>query len=173
MKLAGFNFTKISVEKISDKIENLKINTSIDISEIGEVKSEIFKLKEQMVAVSFKHSLNYEPDIAKIEFSGTLILGVESRLAREVIKQWKDKKLPPEFRVNLFNIILRKCHVKALELEEDLNIPLHIKMPNISKQAFDNAKSAEEQNPSSESQIQSQDSQENSEIQETKTSEGF
>jgi len=94
MKLAGFNFNKLNIEKFSDNFADLKINTHIDILEIGEVKSEIFKLKEQMIAVSFKNILNYEPNIAKIEFTGTIILGVESRIAREVLKDWKDKKIP-------------------------------------------------------------------------------
>jgi len=137
MKLAGFNFNKLSVEKFSDNFSDLKINTHIDILEIGEVKSEIFKLKEQIIAVSFKNILNYEPNIAKIEFTGSIILGVESRIAREILKEWKEKKIPNEFRVSLFNVILRKCHVKALELEEDLNLPLHIQMPSLQKNAFD------------------------------------
>ena len=137
MKLAGFNFNKLSVEKFSDNFSDLKINTHIDILEIGEVKSEIFKLKEQIIAVSFKNILNYEPNIAKIEFTGSIILGVESRIAREILKEWKEKKIQNEFRVSLFNVILRKCHVKALELEEDLNLPLHIQMPSLQKNAFD------------------------------------
>lgn len=140
MKLAGFNFNKLSVEKYSDNYSDLKINTNIDVLEIGEVKSEIFKLKEQMIAISFKNILNYEPKIAKIEFTGNLILGVEPKIAREILKDWKEKKIPPEFRVSLFNVILRKCHVKALELEEDLNLPLHIQMPSIKKQQFEEEK---------------------------------
>ena len=150
MKLAGFNFNKLSVEKFSDNFLNLKINTNIDILEIGEVKSEIFKLKEQMIAISFKNTLNYEPKIAKIEFTGTLILGVDSKIAREILKEWKEKKIPTEFRVSLFNVILRKCHVKALELEEDLNLPLHIQMPSLQKHAFEKTENNSENSENSE-----------------------
>ena len=134
MKLAGFNFTKISVEKLKGQGEGLKINTNIDISEIGDVKSDMFKLREQMIAISFSNTISYDPDYAKLELAGTMIVGVDSKLAREIIKQWKDKKIPEEFRFDLFNIIIRKCSVKALELEEDLNLPLHIQMPKVQKQ---------------------------------------
>ena len=42
MKLIGFNFNKISIEKKSDKKENLKINTNINIVDISEIKTDFF-----------------------------------------------------------------------------------------------------------------------------------
>jgi len=47
--------------------------------------------------------------------------------------------------VSLFNIILRKCHVKALELEEDLNLPLHVQMPSLQRNAFDKKENSPEE----------------------------
>jgi hypothetical protein len=141
MKLAGFNFTKISVEKLKNQTEGVKINTNIDISEIGEVKSDMFKLREQMIAISFTNTISYDPEFAKVELAGTMIIGVESKLARDILKEWKDKKIPEEFRLDLFNIIIRKCSVKALELEEDLNLPLHIQMPKVQQQTSSEAPS--------------------------------
>ena len=34
-----------------------------------------------------------------------------------------------ELRMNLFNLILRKSNIKALELEDEMNLPLHIPFP--------------------------------------------
>jgi len=36
--------------------------------------------------------------------------------------------------VFLFNIILKKSTLKALQIEEELNIPLHMQLPSLKKQ---------------------------------------
>ena len=134
MKLLGFNFDKIKAEKITSKVENIKINTKIDIVEIKEVKPDIFKIKEEVLGICFVYSLNYDPDFAKIEFKGNILLSVESKIAKQVLKEWEEKKMPEDFRIVLFNIILRKSSLRALTLEEELNLPLHIQPPSIKKQ---------------------------------------
>ena len=68
MKLLGFNFTKVSIEKFSDKFENLKINSNIDISEIKEVKQSMLNSKDTVLSIKFSYILNYNPDYAKIDF---------------------------------------------------------------------------------------------------------
>ena len=134
MRLAGFNFIKINVEKFSDKIENLKINTNINISEINPVKSDFFKTKEELINIKFNYNIIYDPSFAKIEFIGNVLIAIESKMAKDVLKQWEDKKMPEDFRLTLFNIILRKSNLKALQLEDEINLPLHINMPSLKKQ---------------------------------------
>jgi len=130
----GFNFTKINVEKFLDKVEELKLTTNINIEDLKEIKTASFKIKEDIIVVKFTYSINYEPGFAKIEMVGNIILGVEQKLTKEVVKQWKDKKTPEEFRVVLFNAILRKTNLKALQLEEEMNLPLHMPMPTLKPQ---------------------------------------
>ncbi len=134
MKLLGFNFTKINVEKEKDSFTDLKISNSIDVSSIEEVKQEILKSKEDVLAIKFKYSVLYNPKIAKVELEGNILLSVEPSMTKEVLKKWKDKETPEEFRMPLFNIILRKAGVKALELEDGMNLPLHMQMPLLRKQ---------------------------------------
>jgi hypothetical protein len=50
---------------------------------------------------------------------------------KEILKQWESHIIPEEFKIPLFNIILKKSNFKALELEEDLLLPSHIPMPSI------------------------------------------
>lgn len=130
MRLMGFNFTKMNLEKMSDNLKDLKITTGIDISDIREAKSDFFKSLEEMVAVSFEYTINYEKDVAVLKFQGSLIVSVESKQAKEILKQWKDKKIPEEFRLSVFNIILRKASLKALQFEEEFNLPPHIPLPS-------------------------------------------
>ncbi len=135
MRIAGFNFKKISVEKLSDKVGELKINTKIDITEIQSIKSDFIKTKDELLGVDFTYTVDYDPDFAKIEFKGNIVLAMDFREGKEVLRQWKDKQMSNDFRVNLFNIILRKSNIKALELEDEMNLPLHIPFPSLKAEA--------------------------------------
>lgn len=130
MKLMGFNFTKINAERTSNKNSGeVKINTNVDITDIKEAKSDFLKSREELLAITFNYKINYNPDIALIEVAGNLVISVDSKQTKTILRQWKDKKLLDEFRFAIINLILRKSTLKTLELEEELNIPTHIPMP--------------------------------------------
>jgi hypothetical protein len=137
MRIIGFNFTKISIEKLkepSELKEQLKINTQIDVPELTEVKSHLLKTKEEIIGAKFTYGVNYNPGFAKIELEGRILVAVESKVAKEIFKQWKKKKMPEDFRLFLFNVVLKKSSLKALYLEEELNLPLHMPMPSFKKE---------------------------------------
>jgi len=138
MRIIGFNFDKISGEKLSDKFENIKINTKIDISEIDPIKTDFLKGKEELIRVKFSYNINYDPDFAKIELIGNIILSIEPKIVKDILKQWKDKKMSEDFRIPLFNIILRKSNLRALQLEDELNLPIHIPFPSLKKEEISN-----------------------------------
>ena len=131
MKLAGFNFSKISIEKLTNKKEEIKISTNIDISDIKEVKTEFFNSKEELLGVKFNYIVNYEPELAKVELAGDIVLAVDAELSKNVLEQWKDKKMPNNFKIALFNLILKKSNIKAIQLEDEMNLPLHIPLPSL------------------------------------------
>lgn len=136
MKVVGFNFSKINIERIKNSLdskEKLKVNTSIDIPEINEVKSHILKTKDQVISANFNYKINYDPEFAKIEIEGNVLITVEPKKAKEILKQWKDKKMPEDFKTFLFNVIIKKSTLKALYLEEELDLPLHMPLPSIKK----------------------------------------
>jgi len=134
MKLIGFNFSKISIEKKSDKKENLKINTNINIVDISEIKTDFFNSKEILLGVQFNYTIDYSPSIAKIFFEGNILLSIDPKEAKEILKEWKSKKLQDNFRNIVFNIVFRKCNIKALQIEDEMNLPLHLPMPIIKNQ---------------------------------------
>jgi hypothetical protein len=134
MKSIGFNFNKISIEKFSDKFENLKINTKIDILKIKEVDSDFLKSEEKLIVVEFNYFIDYDPKIAKIEISGRILLTDKVKIIKNILKEWKNKKISEDFKINLFNIILRKSNLKAMQLEDEVNLPLHMPLPLLKKQ---------------------------------------
>ena len=134
MRLAGFNFTKINVEKKANNLKDVTVATGIDILDLQEADSGFFKSSDELITIKFEYNVTYEKDIALLKFQGNLIVSVESKQAKEVLKQWKDKKIPEEFRLSIFNIILRKASVKALQFEEEFGLPFHIPFPSLKPQ---------------------------------------
>jgi len=130
MKIISFNFEKISAERLSNKAENVKINSNINIIEIKETKTDFLKSKG-LLNVKFNYSLNYDPDFAKLAFSGEILFSIEPKRIKEILKDWENKKMPKDFKVLLFNFILQKTTLKALQLEEDTNLPPHFNLPSL------------------------------------------
>jgi hypothetical protein len=133
MKIVGFNFNKINIEKFSDKLEKLQIKTNIDISDINNLKNDILKTDNSLIAVKFIYNVDYEPNFAKIILSGTILFELDKKIGEDILSNWKDKQIPEDFKLVLFNAILRKSNVKALQLEDDMNLPLHISLPSLKK----------------------------------------
>ncbi len=131
MKLLGFNFTKINVEKFKERVEDLKINTRINVADITTAKSDFLRTKEEILGIKFNYGLDYEPGLAKIDLEGSLVLGVDSKQAKDVLLRWKKKEMPEDFRHVLFNLVLRKASLRALQLEEEMNLPIHLQLPTL------------------------------------------
>mgnify|MGYP001605327666 CR=1 FL=1 len=136
MRLIGFKFTKISIERLNSSvpIENLKVNTEIDVPEIKKINLDAVEIKGETIELRFLYKIKYEPDFAKVDLGGQIIFSVDSKTAKEILKEWKNKKMPEEFRLLLFNIILKRSTLKALQLEEELGLPLHMPMPRFKKE---------------------------------------
>ena len=108
MKVIGFNFTKLSAERLKETVEDIKINTELDFPEIKETKSPFLKIKEELLEAKFEYKVNYEPGLAKVVIQGKVLFSVDEKTANEVLKQWKKKNLPEDFRILLVNVVMRK-----------------------------------------------------------------
>jgi len=130
MAIVGFNLLKMSVERKEAIEGEIKVNSKADISDIKKEKVELVKGKETL-RMSFEFSIIYEPDFAKIEFEGFVLLVEEKNKADLILKDWKKKKIDNAIKEQVFNLILRKCNIKAFSLEEDLNLPTHFPLPRL------------------------------------------
>ena len=131
MKFVGYNLNKINAERISDNFEKIKIDTKIEISKIEKFETKNFP--KELIKIDFVYTLDYSPKFAKLDFNGFVLFSAEENEIKDLIKSWKDKKIEENFQTVLFNIILKKTNLKALELENELNIPFHINMPSLKK----------------------------------------
>jgi len=136
MRIIGFNFTKISVEKLKalGAVDNLKANTEIDVPEIKKIESKELTIKGDLIETKFSYKIKYEPEFANVELEGRIVLSVEPKMSKEILKQWKNKIMLEDFRLFIFNVILRRSTLKALQLEEEIGLPLHMSMPSFKKE---------------------------------------
>ncbi|MEK6741911.1 MAG: hypothetical protein AABX91_00475 [Nanoarchaeota archaeon] len=133
MRIVGFHFTKMSAERLKESVDNIKISTELEFPEIKEAKSQFVKTNESLLEAKFEYKVSYEPGLAKIAIHGTALISVDEKTSEEVLKQWKKKSIPEDFRIPLFNIIMRKATLKALTLCDELNLPIHVPMPTMRK----------------------------------------
>lgn len=131
MLLMGFNFEKIGVERMKDTVDKLSVDTNIDVLDVREIKTDILSDKETLLQAKFSYVVKYDPGFAKIEINGSVLFAVDEKEAKEILKEWKKKELPEDFRVTFFNIVLKKAALRSLHLEEEMNLPLHIPLPTI------------------------------------------
>jgi hypothetical protein len=131
MKIIGFNYTKLHAER-PHKIEKIsKISANISFTEIEKEESELIK-SDTILKISFKYEVDYEKSDIKITCEGILFLALTQDEAKEVMKKWKKKEISENLRLFLSRHVWHKCTLKSLQLEEELNIPTHIPMPQIS-----------------------------------------
>lgn len=132
MPFIGFNFDKISAERKADELKgNLKVNHNLHIRELKEEEINLDKT-QNVLRFTFEFSLNYEPNFGKINIEGHLLYLESPKNIKEIMQVWKkDKKIAPEVMKSLFNTILTKSNIKALQLSQDVNLPAHIPMPKL------------------------------------------
>lgn len=130
VNFVGFRLTKITAERISQEFKDLKINTSINLDSIEELSEE--KKGQKILSISFNYSIEYFKDVAKIEFGGKLFVSGTPEEAKNITKNWVKKKLDENLKVEIFNMILFKSNIKAVQVEEELGLPTHFQMPSLS-----------------------------------------
>lgn len=138
MNLIGFSINKINAEvkeKVKDKVD---IKTNINIPSISQEKIKLNN-NEIPIKLDFEITIKYQPEVATLFFGGSVVISVEKKQSKKILEDWKNKKINPEIQTPLFNFIMTKTNLKALKIEEDLNLPPHIPLPKVSsKQNQDN-----------------------------------
>jgi len=132
MQIIGFNFEKIQAERKNPSKEKIQVKSNINIISIEQEKLDIVKSQETL-KFNFDFSVEYT-EMANISLKGFVLMLLEKEKAKDVLTKWKKKKISDEVRILLFNFILTKCNIRALQLEEELGLPSHVPLPRISQQ---------------------------------------
>jgi hypothetical protein len=134
MAVIGFSLQRILIERKEDIKGKVEIKSRINITDIAEEKVELLPDKN-VLKFNFEYNITYEPNLATLDFKGHTLITEEPQKAKEILKDWKKKKkIADELRLRVYNVIFQKCNLKALELEEDFNLPPHLPLPRIQSQ---------------------------------------
>tara|TARA_Y100000310_G_C20378241_1_gene666801 strand:- start:69 stop:500 length:432 start_codon:yes stop_codon:yes gene_type:complete len=131
MKLLAFNITKFGGERKPNFDGELEIKSNINIKDLEKFKPE--GSKQESIKAEFQFSIIYT-DLGKVEIEGVVFIGADSKTIKETIKEFKDKNLTTPMQVAIMNVIMQKSSIKALEIEEDLGLPPHIRLPVLQPQ---------------------------------------
>ena len=135
MPILDLRFSKIKAENNNKPIskEGVKVDMKVNFINIEELPKPENSPTSALKA-DFEFKLDYQKH-GSIVMEGYIIYGDEDKKIIEVMKSWKkDKSLGKEVSLQLMNSILVRSNVKALNLAQEINLPLHLKMPTLNNQ---------------------------------------
>lgn len=139
MPIIGFNFDKIEVERKKPVTDKIEIKNNLGIKDVDIEKLPVENIGE-VLKFMFEFALVYEPDVGNISINGTILYSGDSKELKDIHKEWKkNKKIDTKLLEVLLNNVLYKCHVKALTLAQEVNLPAHLNLPSIKAAPADKA----------------------------------
>ena len=134
MAVIGFSFSKILVEKHKPIKSKIEVKSSLHVKDISKEPEVKLVEKKDTLRFDFEYSIEYAPNLATIQFTGHVLLVADPKDADKAVQDWnKNKTINDDLKLRVYNSIFNRCNVKAFELEEDFNLPLHLKLPSIER----------------------------------------
>ena len=132
MPVVGFGLTKINAEKSAPARGKVDIKNNVAITDVLPSDITLGKDKNNAAKFVFEFSSTYEPKIGKIALVGEVLFMDDSVKIKEHLDLWKkEKKVSPEIMPAVLNTVFSKCHIQALIISQEVNLPSPIPMPKI------------------------------------------
>ncbi len=134
MPIVGFHFTHIQAKKKNNISESTKVNIAsrLSITDVQKEKLPTGKTKTDGLKIFFDFGLDYQPDIANISFEGFIYYLDDAKVLADITKEWvKQKNIPLDVKTQVLNSVILKGTVRALALEQEINLPPHLPFPSI------------------------------------------
>ncbi len=125
LRLAGSKILKIEAERNPEFSGQVTMETNIKLQEVESIK----EVKDTLKA-AYTFEVNYA-DLGKVKIEGQLFIKTTSKVAKELQKSIKDKKYDSPENIAITNLIIQKASIKAFEIEEELGLPIHIRLPTV------------------------------------------
>lgn len=126
MKLIGAKFLEIEAKRDPEFSGKIELKTNIQINSI-----EVVKESKETIKLLYTFEINYGK-LGLIKMKGNLFLLSNAKTIKTIQKQKENKQYNTPEYIQLTNFIIKKASIKAFELEEELNLPIHIKLPTLS-----------------------------------------
>ncbi len=145
MQIIGFGFTKITAFKSENFTRNTaNINTTMEFTNVLKEEIKLLKDNNEGLKLNFKLSIDYtlqdekkqekqdkQDKQGEISFEGYLIISASKEESKNIQKSYKKKQMSPTLLAPLYNFLLKKCTPKAMNLEDEIGLPLHIPIHQI------------------------------------------
>lgn len=138
MPIIGHNFFKIEAKnkKVEGKVKIDSINNNIKITSVGKRRIKPRELGNA-IAFSYEFTTDYELEKPKDKELGNILIEGEilwKGKADEIMRKWRnEKKIKKGVFKKVLNAALSKSQIKVLELSQDLNLPVPVNLPKITK----------------------------------------
>ena len=123
IKIIQANFLEINAKRNPEFSGKLKLKTSIKINTLEESKK-----TKNVLKVGYTFEIDYG-DLGKVKIKGELYLLSDPKTAKILLNSKENNNYNTQEYTEITNLIIKKASVKAFELEEELNLPIHIKLP--------------------------------------------
>lgn len=136
MPIVGFNYTNIIVERKAPVQGVINVANNVVVTKIEEADLSLSQVKQDGIRFTYefnsKYSSQTEPEIGKVVLIGEVLYIEDLDKVKAILHEWqKNKKIAQEVMGPVYNTILEKCHVQALILSRDVNLPPPIQLPTI------------------------------------------
>ena len=124
LKLIGSRYKKVSGTRNIDFSGKLEMEQNIKINDLKEYE------RKNSIVVDYSYAVDFK-ELGLIEIEGVLYLEINDVATKKIIKDWKSKSLEEESQMKIINLIVHKASVKALQLEDELGLPIHFRLPTL------------------------------------------
>ena len=131
MTIVGFSLTKLLLDRKEAVIRKVEIKSKLHLPSMEKQPVLLVQGKDTL-RFNFEYDIIYEPDLATISFKGYVLFVSDHKDTEEIMKEWKKTKtVNKQLQTSIYNFIFHKCNIRALQLEDEFNLPLHISLPVI------------------------------------------
>jgi hypothetical protein len=124
----GFGFDKIHIEKKTDVPKGQEIKNRVNITSLKESKLILGSEEKTSLVIFFEYTVDYK-NSGNLALAGHIFYFETSEKIKEIVTQWETKKTAPQdFARTIYGYIFAKTNLKALQLEEEVGLPQHIKI---------------------------------------------
>lgn len=128
MKLVGSKITKVNASRNPDFAGKLSMDSNIKVTDISDHTQEGSDMK--MLKITAAYIINYG-ELGMIEIEGQLFVTGEEGNLEKIRKNFDEKDFNSPEMLGIMNITMQKFSIKAFSLEEELGLPIHIKLPSL------------------------------------------
>jgi hypothetical protein len=128
LSLLNSRLTKVNGERNVNFSGKISMNQNIKIKTLEKFKPK--NTKTEALKVEYSFQIDYS-DLGKVEIEGILFIGAEPKEMKKILSEYEGKKFDSVEHITIMNLIIQKASLRAFEIEDELGLPIHIKLPQL------------------------------------------